>query len=883
MICYNPAKASHIMGADLSYKCLSNDTIEFTLKIYRDCDGILPDASYPINIEAASCGFFSFCDVLQIGNAIEVSPLCPSQINNSTCGGGTLPGVEQYIYKGKIRLTQICSDYLFYWESCCRNSIITNIVTPGSIGTRVEATWNKTVANCDNSPAFSALPVPFICQGQLINYNHGGYDPDGDSLVYSLVTPLTDIGGAGVPFQYNSPFTANYPLTTTTGAVGFNTGTGQLTLTALNQEITCVAIKIEEYRNDTLIGSVMRDIQIVVLPCNNLSPEQVLNNFENLQGGIVTGTNTIEVCPGSSMSFDIYSHDPDGNNLSMFSNIATVLNGGTFTVTTYSPDSSKIHLAWTPTGVDTGNYVITVTMSDDACPVFGQSAYSFVINVPQSTYAGPDISLCWPDTSTQLIVTGGINFSWTPSAGLNDTSIYNPFCIPTSTTTYYVESDLSSNCKNKDTIVVFVLPALILNPTSNLDTVCAGDEIHLFAGISGGGGAGYDVNWSSTGTPFTSTQMNPLANPVIPTIYYLDVSSGSCLQNDSVYVFARPIPSSNFIIAPTDLCPLQHATVNYTGTSTGLISNWTFGSANIISGTGFGPYNVYWNNSGVFSISLQVTDLTSCNSSTTKTVNVHPNPIADFIGTPTEDCAPVIVNFLNQSSGNDSTYSWDFGNGLTSSIENPNNVYTNSGDYNVTLIATTYWGCKDTAEKTGYIHVIDHVIPSFTTTAISGVEYDLSQATFSFTNTSQFADTYLWYFGDGSSSTEENPIHTYLSVGNDTVILIASNQYCTESDTFVFIKIVSWNDIVFPTGFTPNSDGANDLFKELYKKGVVSLSYKIYNRWGSLVFETGSTNGVWDGKQNGEDCEVGVYIWEANATMLNGNHLYKKGNVTLLR
>ena len=61
------------------------------------------------------------------------------------------------------------------------------------------------------------------------------------------------------------------------------------------------------------------------------------------------------------------------------------------------------------------------------------------------------------------------------------------------------------------------------------------------------------------------------------------------------------------------------------------------------------------------------------------------------------------------------------------------------------------------------------------------------------------------------------------------------------------------------------------------------MSYKIYNRWGSLVFETGSTNGVWDGKQNGEDCEVGVYIWEANATMLNGNHLYKKGNVTLLR
>lgn len=186
------------------------------------------------------------------------------------------------------------------------------------------------------------------------------------------------------------------------------------------------------------------------------------------------------------MSFDVYGSDPDGNTITLFSNIATVLNGGVSTLTTYTIDSAKIHLVWTPSGADTGNYVITVTMSDDACPVFGQSSYSFVIRVPQSTYAGPDISLCWPDTSAQLLVTGGTLFSWSPSIGLSDSSIYNPISIPNVTTTYYVESDLSSNCKNRDTIIVFVLPALILNPVSNHDTVCAGDQIQLFAGISGG-------------------------------------------------------------------------------------------------------------------------------------------------------------------------------------------------------------------------------------------------------------------------------------------------------------------------------------------------------------------------------------------------------------
>ena len=154
------------------------------------------------------------------------------------------------------------------------------------------------------------------------------------------------------------------------------------------------------------------------------------------------------------MSFDVFSHDPDGNNLSLFSNIATVLNGGTYTVTQFSADSAKVHVVWTPSGIDTGNYVITVTMNDDACPVYGQAAYSFVINVPASTYAGPDISLCWPDTVAQLIVTGGSIFSWTPSTGLSDTSIYNPIAIPGVTTTYYVESDLSSNCKNKEKYII---------------------------------------------------------------------------------------------------------------------------------------------------------------------------------------------------------------------------------------------------------------------------------------------------------------------------------------------------------------------------------------------------------------------------------------------
>ena len=314
-----------------------------------------------------------------------------------------------------------------------------------------------------------------------------------------------------------------------------------------------------------------------------------------------------------------------------------------------------------------------------------------------------------------------------------------------------------------------------------------------------------------------------------------------------------------------------------------MLNNWGFGNANVISGSGWGPYSLSWNTSGLKPVYLQVTDLTGCTSLDTLFANVHPNPIANFTGAPTEGCNPLEVFFTNQSSGGDSTYTWVFGNGGSSSDENPSNTYSNSGDFDVTLIATTYWGCKDTITKSDFVHVIDHVTASFTTTAISGQEYDISQANFNFTNTSQFADNYLWLFGDGGTSTEIDPIHSYTNVGTYTVTLVASNEYCTDTFTFSTIVVVSWNDIVFPTGFSPNEDGKNDFFKELFNKGVVTLNYKIYNRWGGLVFETSDPKGVWNGKLNGEDCEVGVYIWEANATMLNGNNLFKKGNVTLLR
>lgn len=567
--------ASHMIGADLKYECLANDTIQFTLNFYRDCNGLPAIANqYTINIESVTGGIYSSCIVYLDPFVAEVSPLCPLMISQSSCNGGTLPGVEKYVYRGKFYLPQPCSDYLFYWEDCCRNGIITNVNLPGSTGLRIEATWNKMLAGCNDSPSFSSLPVPYICQGQLINYNQGGFDANGDSLVYSLVTPLSNIGTAGfTPFQYNTPFSATYPLTTSSGSMLFDSATGQITLNALNTEVTCVAIRIDEFRYGVLIGSVIRDVQLVVLNCTNVSPEQALGNFENLQGATIVGANTIEVCPGSNMSFDFYGHDPDNNTLTLYSNISTVLAGSTSAITQFTTDSAEIHLAWSPSISDTGNYVVTVTLTDDACPVYGQTTYSFVVRVISQTDAGPDLAICASNTNVQLIVTGGSAFSWSPSYGLSDSTIFNPVANPVVTTTYYVQSNLSSLCKNRDTVIVNVIPAVTVNAIANPDTVCAGSAVNLFSGIAGGSGSGFSALWSSSDGSFNSNQLNPVANPLASVNYFVVGSNLNCSESDTVTVTVNPLPPVLVITAsgPTTFC--QSGTVTLAGNTAGGIWN----------------------------------------------------------------------------------------------------------------------------------------------------------------------------------------------------------------------------------------------------------------------------------------------------------------------
>jgi gliding motility-associated-like protein len=107
-------------------------------------------------------------------------------------------------------------------------------------------------------------------------------------------------------------------------------------------------------------------------------------------------------------------------------------------------------------------------------------------------------------------------------------------------------------------------------------------------------------------------------------------------------------------------------------------------------------------------------------------------------------------------------------------------------------------------------------------------------------------------------------------------------QGCVGSDNIV-VKVYQGPEIYVPTGFTPNDDGKNDFLRPI-AVGMKSFQYfRVYNRWGQLIFSTVTANAGWDGKINGVKQPTGTYVWIAEATDYKGNRIQRRGSTVLIR
>jgi hypothetical protein len=259
------AKASHISYTDITYKWISGLTYEFTLTLYRDCGGAAAPLSVTINVCSPSGG--STPDIIATpvaGTGLPVFPVCSNPL--SVCVGGTDEGFQKYVYKKTYTFSSAKSDWTLYYGYCCRESIITNVVSPLITGTGLKLVINNLDYPGNSSPVFNDEPVLFACCNQSYAYNQSAADIDGDSLVYSLYYPYTDnvtcTGGANI--SYNGAFTYLQPLTSSP-AMSMDPLTGYLTIyPVICTEVSVMGVKIEEYRGGVLVGYILRDNMIMV-------------------------------------------------------------------------------------------------------------------------------------------------------------------------------------------------------------------------------------------------------------------------------------------------------------------------------------------------------------------------------------------------------------------------------------------------------------------------------------------------------------------------------------------------------------------------------------------------------------------------------------------
>ena len=241
--------------------------------------------------------------------------------------------------------------------------------------------------------------------------------------------------------------------------------------------------------------------------------------------------------------------------------------------------------------------------------------------------------------------------------------------------------------------------------------------------------------------------------------------------------------------------------VQFTSTSTGAVSYfWDMGNGN--TSTLANPANLY-TSPGSYTVKLIAFD-GSGNADSVVMVNyitVVGKPTADFSSPVLATCLDGNNFSFNNSSVGASTYLWDFGDGTTSTLPNPQHSYTLQGSFTITLIATNAFGCQDVKIRNTYITIYPKPSPTITSTVTASCD---PATVFQFSNSATSATSWLWSFGDGQTSSQQNPTHTYGGPGNYNVSVIVTNSFgckdTTDSPTAISVGLNNW------ANFTSNID-----------------------------------------------------------------------------
>jgi len=367
----------------------------------------------------------------------------------------------------------------------------------------------------------------------------------------------------------------------------------------------------------------------------------------------------------------------------------------------------------------------------------------------------------------------------------------------------------------------------------------------------------------------------------------VSIDSATCNISDTAYTRVRVgnnVVVPNFI--PTKIGGCQSLTFQFQNTTIAVLPNyspisflWDYGDNTTPQRAGFGATTHTYASPGTYIVKLVVDDSTFCNApdSVKKTVRLAVNVQARFV-TPDKGCVPYNAKFNNTSLGG-LEFQWDFGDGSPVSTDiSPSHLYGNTGTYLVKLTAIDTTTCNR----------IDIYTYSITVFSIPSAGFNFSprpaeqNKPANFSNFSTGAVSYIWNFGDGQSSTLFNPSHQYNATGTYKTCLVAINAAGCP-DTFcldVPALILPLLDV--PNAFTPGKFGSNGVVS-VRGFGIGKMIWKIYNRWGQMVFSSTSKASGWDGIFKGALQPMDVYTYSLDVEFTDGKKVRKTGDISLLR
>ncbi len=276
------------------------------------------------------------------------------------------------------------------------------------------------------------------------------------------------------------------------------------------------------------------------------------------------------------------------------------------------------------------------------------------------------------------------------------------------------------------------------------------------------------------------------------------------------------------------------------------------------------------------------------NDEDNKNVNLAYEPYAEFSASTNKACVPAVVHFINASENCDS-YLWDFGNGETSSDINPTFVFRTAGTY--TVVLTVKSGSISKAAST---KITINPKPS-SDFIISDKNNIFENDEVKFANLSTNYQSCVWNFGDKNTSGFTHPTYSYEKSGLYNVSLICfSKDNCSDTSEFLNLHIRdSKYQIIAPTGLYTDLNGPGNgylqtgtasktIFSPIFNYETSEYYLRIFNRFGSVVFESKDPNFGWNGYFNNKPAPIATYIWECSGKFADGQVYVKRGNLTLL-